>query len=266
MKRPNLMATLTLLTSLLAAGCGGGGGDGGGGDGGGGAGNGGGPPTGDPPPATGALACSPWAVARGTEVRTTYANPNQPLSDGETIFSANGPATFDGRAATELRLIQPLGPATLDVRLYGSPDAATGAVTAFGSISVASVSVGGSSITSTSQVVLNPPALDLEFTLAPGQTAPERTTTQTETRVDAQDGVAQPPVVATTHETFAAVTFVGLETVSVPAGTFRTCRFSDAGSPATTRWTLVGYGSPVKDSTGGQATQIRVNGAPITGN
>ncbi len=203
-------------------------------------------------------ACAPWSQPAGTEVRTTYANAVPP-STGDTVTTVVGATSFEGHAVTEVRVQTPLLTATLDAHLYASVDAGTGAVTAYGSDSTSSV---GTTSTSTHSVYVTPSVLT-ELSLAPGATAPAHSVTLIDTTVANIDGVVQPATTATHTTTVAATTFDGFESVTVPAGTFTACRYTSGGN---TQWLLKGYGTPVKDSAGGQAMVIRLNGAVITGN
>jgi len=209
--------------------------------------------------------CGPWRLASGTEVRTSYTTTT-PAFSGESVQTVNAPVTFDGQPRIEVRLVQPLSSTvTLDARIYGEPDSATGHVTVYGSLGVSTADLGGSTNQSSVTSVFTTPTLDTEFALAPGGTATARTVTAVDTTVVSLGGVAQAPTTTSRTDTLPATTFVGYETVSVPAGTFSTCKYTTAGS-STARWLLRGYGSVVKDSAGGQATQIKVNGSVITGN
>ncbi len=208
--------------------------------------------------------CGPWLLASGTEVRTAFTTVVPPGA-GESVMTVTRPASFDGRALTEVRTVQPLlsPTVTLDARVYGEPDAATGHVTLYGAHSVVTSVSGGSTTVSTTQSIATTPSVDTEFGLAAGATAPARSVTFTDTTVVSVDGVDGAPATSTRTDSVAATTFVGYETVTVPAGTFATCRYSSGGA---SRWLLKGYGSVVKDSAGGQATSIKVNGSVITGN
>lgn len=208
--------------------------------------------------------CGPWLLGSGTEVRTAFST-TVPPSTGETVQTVTAGVTFEGQPRTEVRVLGPLLSATLDTRLYGTPDAATGNVTQYGTLSVVSISSAGVTNSNSVKSVLTQPSVDTQFALAPGATAPARTLTVADTTIASINGVDQPPATTTRTETSPATTFVGYETVTVPAGTFSTCKYTTAGSTAA-RWVLKGYGSTVKDSSGGQATTIKVNGSVITSN
>lgn len=208
--------------------------------------------------------CGPWLLPTGTEVRTAFTTPLL-RGGGESVTTVTRPVTFDGRALTEVRTVQPLlsPTVTLDVRVYGAPDAATGNVTLYGADSVTTAVSGASTTSSSVQSVLSAPSVDTEFALAVGAAAPARTVTSTDTTVVTTDGVAGAPTTSTRTDTVAATTFVGHEPVTVPAGSFDTCKYTTGTA---SRWLLRGYGTVVKDSSGGQATTISVNGSVITGN
>ena len=82
------------------------------------------------------------------------------------------------------------------------------------------------------------------------------------------------PLDGTTTQSY-AVTYVGQEQVSVPAGTYNTCKLettTTAGNTTTTQtsWLIVGKGIPVKTTTTAagstqtiEATSVKVNGSSI---
>ena len=65
-------------------------------------------------------------------------------------------------------------------------------------------------------------------------------------------------------------TYLGTETLIVPAGTFLTCKLREQSigdAQPTTTWRMVGYGATVKSITGTTTqtlTAITVNGVPLT--
>ncbi|ULQ47032.1 hypothetical protein JN531_001815 [Flagellatimonas centrodinii] len=65
-------------------------------------------------------------------------------------------------------------------------------------------------------------------------------------------------------------TYVGREQVSVPAGTFEACKFTDTdGTSNTTRWMAVGSGIFLKSISDGDVNELvsySINGVPVTGN
>lgn len=222
-----------------------------------------------PPPPTGGgvAACSPLSLPIGSTVQAVLFNAAVPMLGGTFTQTSNGPVQFEGHNAIELHLTAPVIGVALDAKVYLSIDG-TGAMTEYGQHAVISTSAGSSD----TYTVLTPPVVDREFTLSPGESTPSLTVTQVDTTINTINGVASPPVTQTTTHTIAPKTFVGIENVTVPAGTFSTCRFtepqtSNGVTTTLTRWLLVGYGGvEVKNSQGSTATSVLFNGVPLTSN
>jgi hypothetical protein len=226
---------MVLVTAVLSACGGGGGGDGSGG--------GGGAETGK------SSDCSPLTLAVGSIAQATWAN------------------TFEGVSATEVEFRTPV--AGMTVKEYIKLDAGTGVFTAYGAYSHYVVTTGASTTVLDGKVVFATPPQDHEFALSAGQSTTPQTTTQTTTTTLTVDGVAQTPTTETTTTTSDAITFVGMETVTVPAGTFRTCKFvrTKASGSTYTYWSLVGHGGVgVSDDQGSAATAITVDGVALPSN
>lgn len=123
----------------------------------------------------------------------------------------------------------------------------------------------------TTRTVNDPAYRDLKFTLAAGASDE-----QTIGRVTTVSGGIVPETTVRTTET-RRVTYAGRETVTVPAGTFETCRFDftvaiGTESDTATDWVAVGKGLSVKSvardtdtatETTLELTSGRINGAPI---
>lgn len=118
---------------------------------------------------------------------------------------------------------------------------------------------------STSRTILRPPMPDARWSLAPGQS--QLRTYHAE--VQAVNGSTATVISASDFST--TDTFVGVESITVPAGTFETCRFDERHSSGATDtlWLLVGTTVPVKFETkdaaktmGREATKVLVNGTP----
>ena len=219
------------------------------------------------PPTGGVAACSPLSLPAGSTVQAVLFNATFPTLGGTFTQTSNGPVRFEGNNAIELHLTAPVIGAALDAKVYLSIDG-TGAMTEYGQHAVVSTSAGSSD----TYTVLTPPVVDREFALAPGESTPSLTVTQLDTTINTLNGVASPPVTQTTTHTIAPKTFVGIESVTVPAGTFNTCRFTEPqtnnGVTSTfTRWLLVGYGgAEVKNSQGSTATSVLFNGVALSSN
>jgi len=219
------------------------------------------------PPASGVAACSPLSLPIGSTVQAVLFNAAFPTLGGTFTQTSNGPVQFEGNNAIELHLTAPVIGAALDAKVYLSIDG-TGAMTEYGQHAVVSSGAGSSD----TYTVLTPPVIDREYALAPGESTPPLTVTQLDTTINTFNGVASPPVTQTTTHTIVPKTFVGIESVTVPAGTFSTCRFtepqtSNGVTTTFTRWLLVGYGgAEVKNSQGSTATSVLFNGVPLTSN
>ncbi|MBK7261545.1 MAG: hypothetical protein IPI03_06455 [Rubrivivax sp.] len=110
----------------------------------------------------------------------------------------------------------------------------------------------------TSETVYNPPGENIEYTLQIGQSL-TKTETSTTTMLSGPVITAPITTTSTTNHTFEAK-----ESVTVPAGTFNTCRYrvSDAdGSSPSTMWLIVGKGIMAKSLTqttqGAQTIQLK---------
>ena len=219
------------------------------------------------PPSGGVAACSPLSLPIGSTVQAVLFNATFPTLGGTFTQTSNGPVQFEGNNAIEVHVTGPVIGAALDAKVYLSIDG-TGAMTEYGLHAVISTSAGSSD----TYTVLTPPVVDREYALAPGESTPPLTVTQLDTTINTFNGVASPPVTQTTTHTIVPKTFVGIESVTVPAGTFSTCRFtepqtSNGVTTTFTRWLLVGYGgAEVKNSQGSTATSVLFNGVPLTSN
>jgi hypothetical protein len=124
----------------------------------------------------------------------------------------------------------------------------------------------------TSTTVYDPPYREKKYTLSPGESI---TQTQTQTTTSVLNGAPQPPV---TSSNTTSTKYVGMESVTVPAGTFNSCRFEvtqvsgpQAGQLIITTWEIVGKTVTAKtvspDSQGGTVTMsltsATVNGSPV---
>ena len=102
----------------------------------------------------------------------------------------------------------------------------------------------------TIKIVNTPPTRDRRYSLAVGETQTQAYNTTTTTTY-----TGQPPTTTTTPGTF-TVKYLGHETVTVPAGTFETCKF-DNENGATITWEAVNTGVPIKSqAVGSDGTTI----------
>jgi hypothetical protein len=112
----------------------------------------------------------------------------------------------------------------------------------------------GGTTTTITRGVATPPTIDRRAGLALGQSAVmeyhDRITTVTTTTITALPNI--PPQVSTLDmgivDVSSTTTFAARETLTVPAGTFDTCRFEDRTSTGQviTSWVMAGHGLPLK--------------------
>jgi hypothetical protein len=128
------------------------------------------------------------------------------------------------------------------------------------------MSIGGFTASLSSKSVYSPAWVDRSFALAEGQSL---STTQTFTTTSTTTIPGLPPTTNTTTSTLSqTIKYVGRESVTVPAGTYNTCKYETSSSGSvTTQWVIVGKGLAVKTvSTAGnttqtmQATSVTLNG------
>jgi hypothetical protein len=142
--------------------------------------------------------------------------------------------------------------------------------TIYGAVLTAQSSFGGFAFSTETKTVYTPPYIDAQYGLALGQSL-----TQTYTgRVTTTTGgiLGTPPTVTnTTATTSTVVKFAAIENVTVPAGTFRACRFESTGTSDPTavsiRWLVVGKGAQVKsqspDGSTISARSYKINGTAL---
>jgi hypothetical protein len=117
----------------------------------------------------------------------------------------------------------------------------------------------------------NDPPAEERFDLDPGQSYTQSYTT---TQEGGSVGGLQIP--ATQTQFTVKTTYNGQESVTVPAGTFNACKFTDettatvSGQSSTaTTWLAVGSGQFLKSVSEGDSNELisaAINGAPVTGN
>jgi hypothetical protein len=171
--------------------------------------------------------------------------------------------TFEGQAATEASVTSTFSAGTTvqawTLKTYSRPNG-SGNVLTFG-WTIDSTTTTNNAITGTLQerLVYSPAALDTHASMAVGQT---RTFgPYPYSKISTVNGVAQPVANASVSSTWK---FVGIERITVPAGSFDTCRW-ETGSPVATRHELVGHGLLIKQVVPNiqtiEATAVLVNGA-----
>ena len=194
--------------------------------------------------------------------------------------TVGGAATFEGNNATRYTsktngtntvggitdVIDTLG----DYYVAQAPGIST---TVFGAVVTANQVVFGFSVAVTLKSVYTPPFVDRRYGLSVGQSI---TQTQTQVATTTTGGIlGTPPTVTSTTQTASTTSkFVAIENITVPAGTYRACRFEESASATptsiSTSWVIFGRGLLVRSEAPGasgtqviQATSVKVNGAAI---
>jgi hypothetical protein len=194
---------------------------------------------------------------------------NSAVEPYTTVTKFNGIKTFESRSAKELEVT--VTSASLDTvakAYYG--DSSPGAVTRYGTISTMTFAgASGSRDAIETKLVFDAPLIADQFYLTPGQSVTE-TGTHTTTSISTTSGIVSAPRI-TNSKNKRSVQFVGIESVTIPAGTFNACKFLDttaglAISPAT--WVLVGYGATIKETSPAYAgayvaTSILIDGLAL---
>lgn len=210
-------------------------------------------PTPTPTPAPAITAADCYDASLGDTPGSNYDVAfRQTPSGGGAVYeyietgSIDGPVAFNGYEAYiyTQTTIDP-GPPAATVAVYRYYAKRTGPAerTQYG------LTYGPDANTVTTTLLENPPAVDGTYALSPGQSLSS----------------------SFSHTPNLSVTFAGIETVTVPAGSYSACRFVlDSTSPAYSnqRWILVGTGVVVKEvqsqpnqgSVTIEATSVRVNG------
>ncbi len=249
MKYPSRTTFGTLLASLALWGCGGGGDDAGTI----------GPVT--PPASTSAFQCFNPALLNnpGTILRVVY-NLSGIASGTQTLeLRVGNLTTFEGSAARESTLTTTgtvvvngtTVPTNTSLKSYDTA-AADGTITTYGDIDVDTESAPGGTTTTTRRTVYSPPRVERNFTMMVGQSLVQTEVGRVSTTVTPPSGIPGTPVTSNTSVS-TTTRFVGIESVTVPAGTYTACRFEDVESTTpsevTTSWIAVGVGYPVRIST-----------------
>jgi len=143
-------------------------------------------------------------------------------------------------------------------------------VTEYGTLLVSGTVQAGITGSLSTKIVWNPPVVNKQYGLALGQSYSLSRTGKSSSSI--MFGAQSLPSTDTNLSYTDTVKYVSREQVTVPAGTYNTCRFdtsTSTGSSVSTSWVIVGYGIPVKsidtNASGvvtqtGQATSITLNG------
>jgi hypothetical protein len=211
---------------------------------------------------------NPNIVAQGTKVvlnyKTTDAETNT-VTNIATSIDVKGTATFNGKSATEsVTQTQTTGPApsTSATKSYYTVASSAKSITYHGSVVDVSAPVAASST-----LTINP-GMTEQFNLNAGESY-----TQTYSITTAMQVMGFP--VNTVTDFVNKVTFKGIETITVPAGTFKTCRMETSskstvlGTSVTglsTSWITVDTGVSVRTEASGDISELvsgSINGTAI---
>jgi hypothetical protein len=202
-------------------------------------------------------------VYRSTDGETgiTLTTTSDILVKQKTTF--NGHNAIEAVADVDAVSSDPTGSSQSTTKTYTSVDADNYSSQAFGTVTDVT-----SPITSTINTKLNPP-IEHHYDIDPGQSYTQ-TSTITVDGTTSAGGMSFPiPPVDTTQKL--KRTYVGRDSITVPAGTFETCHFQDDatvdGNTVTTDlWMAVGSGVEVKSVASGDENVLvsaTINGTPI---
>lgn len=235
-----------------------------------------------PAPSTGAGSASEcfniaWYTP-GTTAVLDYAITGAATGSTRSNMTVSGGKTFNGQSGL-LEFFQDqtttyTAPATLSSagtiptqsRFYFSENGSV--ETEYGGTISTSASMAGLSISTNTTVTYNPAVNDRRFTLAVGGSSTWTTALTTTSTTNFGS------VPATTANESTTVTYVGQESITIPAGTFTSCRFTVVSSSGGTNeeWFGKGNGAPLKmTSKAPDGTSVvlsltaasRLNGAPL---
>jgi hypothetical protein len=220
----------------------------------------------------------PETTGATTDVVYSYAGP---ITGTQTVnVVVGGTVTFEGNTAV---LYQAKTSGTNSVAgqsvtinttgNYYNKRTGTAEVTNYGAVITATQSFAGFSVPVETKIVWSPPWKDLRYTLALGESIVQRYSGST---TISTGGILGTPGTSTVSPTpvDTTVKFVAVETITVPAGTFKTCKFQDYATATpgnvTTSWLIYGNGISVKSesvtTSGTQtitATSVKVNGRSL---
>lgn len=216
----------------------------------------------------------------GTTVKVVwdYAGP---ITGTQTVTSTVGQSkTFEGAQAVET-VATTTGTntvagitTTLDtvVKAY-TRKTGSAEITYYGALTTSTQLVAGFSIPMETKTVWSPPWVDHRYSLGVGE---QLTQTYSGSTTITSGGLLGSPGTVTTTPTPVSnvVKFVGIESVTVPAGTYNACKFQDwavaTPTEVTTTWIVVGKGMLVKTmavtKSGTQtisATSLTLNGQKL---
>jgi hypothetical protein len=190
---------------------------------------------------------------------------------GLTMFEGN--SAYEYQATTKGTNTVVAGNVTQTVDTLGKYyTRRTGATefTVYGAVLTAQNSFGGFAFSTEFKTVYAPPYVDAQYGLALGQSLTQSYTGKVTTTTGGILG-APPTVTNTSAVSSTVIKFAAIENVTVPAGTFKACRFESSSTAEPTsisiRWLVVGKGAQVKsqspDGSTISARSYKINGTPL---
>jgi hypothetical protein len=207
------------------------------------------------------------AFTAGLTAQVVSINSATPGQTTTLNLRVNGPAQFQGQTLLETQsdVSTIAGSAISSVKSYSDTNTGSGVVTSYGSVGRTTATLAGFSSITDISTLFTPPFVSRVGTLGVGQSITE-TATESITSTTTLNGVVGAPTTRV-DTTTTTTSVVALERVTVPAGSFNTCKVEITSPTQTgvyTLWLLVNYGLQVKSEAAGvttSATSITVNGA-----
>lgn len=212
-----------------------------------------------PPPAGASNGCFDQALldTQGTRLTVSYSYSGAMTGTQTVDATVGGLVTFNGYQARETvstTTSSMQGGFTITAKVYTARNGDV--VTQYGMTTEASA------MAPAMRTVYTPPYEDRMAVLALGES---HTATQNTTYTYLVNGTEN----SSSYSSSYTATYLGVEPVTVAAGTYEACKFevtSGPTSPATTNWYVRGKGFHVKSVTGNQvmeATSVKLNDQPI---
>jgi predicted secreted protein len=207
------------------------------------------------------------AFTTGLTAQVVSSNSATPGQTTTLNLRVNGPALFQGQSLLETQsdITTSAGGTTSSVKSYSDSSSSSGVFTSYGSVGRTTTTLAGFSSITDISTLFTPPFVSRVGTLGVGQSITE-TATESITTTTTLNGVVGAPTTRV-DTTTTTTRVVALERVTVPAGSFNTCKVEITSPNQTgvyTIWLLVNYGLQVKSEAAGvttSATSITVNGA-----
>lgn len=212
-----------------------------------------------PPPAGASNGCFDQALldTQGTRLTVSYSYSGDVTGTQTVDATVGGLVTFQGYQARETvstTTSSMQGGFTITAKVYTARNGDV--VTQYG------MTTEESAMAPAMRTVYTPPYEDRMAVLALGES---HTATQNTTYTYLVNGTEN----SSSYSSSYTATYLGVEPVTVAAGTYEACKFevtSGPASPATTNWYIRGKGFHVKSVTGNQvmeATSVKLNGQAI---